>query len=146
MANTLFRKSRSKQAMISCPGPRLASQEVTGWGTFPNEQSGFLTATGEASDSRMDREVQERPVSVWLRWGLHPLAIGQDRPSRRGPARAKVVQTVVCATFTRGGKPATGGWPMAWRTPGEGRRVRVNTADDEHEGDKQPECTVTYPG
>ena len=55
----------------------------------------------------MDREVQERTtVRVWLRceFILSPSA-------RTGLAdlapRAKVVQTVVCSTFTRGAKPAT---------------------------------------
>ena len=44
-------------------------------------------------------------VSAWL-GGVHPLAIGQDRPSRLRP-RAKLGQTVGCSTFTRGAEPAT---------------------------------------
>lgn len=43
-----------------------------------------LFASGGASGSRMDRKVQRPAVRVWLRW-VHPLAIGQDRPSRLGP-------------------------------------------------------------
>jgi hypothetical protein len=55
----------------------------------------------------MDREVQEHPLSLSGR--------GRSSSSRRRPGqvladlapRAKVVQTVVCSTFTRGAKPAT---------------------------------------
>ena len=55
----------------------------------------------------MDREVQERPLSV-LGWGG-----GSSSRHRPGQVladlapRAKVVQTVGCSTFTRGAKPAT---------------------------------------
>ena len=55
----------------------------------------------------MDREVQERPLSV-LGW-----VGGSSSRHRPGQVladlapRAKVVQTVVCSTFTRGAKPAT---------------------------------------
>ena len=66
-----------------------------------------MIASGGASGSRMDREMQEQPVSV-SGWG-------GDSSSRHRPGqvladlapRAKVVQPVVCSTFTRGAKPAT---------------------------------------
>ena len=55
----------------------------------------------------MDREVQERPLSVLVEVG------GSSSRHRPGQVladlalRAKVVQTVVCSTFTRRAKPAT---------------------------------------
>jgi hypothetical protein len=51
--------------------------------------------------------------------------------------RAKVVQTAVCSTFTRGAKPATRRVADGERmNPREGWRVRANTRDDEHQGDE----------
>ena len=72
-----------------------------------NSATYFNPASGGASGSRMDREVQEQPVSV-LGWG-------GDSSSRHRPGQvladlapwAKVVQTVVCSTFAHGAKPAT---------------------------------------
>jgi hypothetical protein len=62
-------------------------------------------ASGGASGSRMDREVQERLLSV-LGWG------GASSSRHRSgqvladlAPGAKVVQTVVCSTFTPGAKP-----------------------------------------
>jgi hypothetical protein len=69
-------------------------------------QDGLAIASGGASGSRMDREVKNGHCQPLAEVGNHPLAIGQGRPGRLGP-RAKVVQTVVCSTFTRGAKPAT---------------------------------------
>jgi hypothetical protein len=55
----------------------------------------------------MDRELQGHPLSVLVEVGIHPLAIGQEQVLADLAPRAKVVQTVVCSTFTRGAKPAT---------------------------------------
>ena len=69
--------------------------------------SRFFGASGRASGSRMDREVQGHPLSVFG-WGGN--SSSRHRPGQvladLAP-RAKVVQTVGCSTFTRGAKPAT---------------------------------------
>ena len=81
-------------------------------------------------------------VSGW--GGVHPLAIGQVR-SDSAP-RVKVGQTVGCSTFTRGTKPATRRVADGERmNPREGWRVRANTEDDEHQGDKHLENCL-HPG
>jgi hypothetical protein len=86
----------------------------------------------------MDREVQEHPLSVFG-WG--GCSSSRHRPGQvlAGLApRAKVVQTVVCSTFTRGAKPATRRVADGERMNPQGRvRVRANTEDDEHQGDEQ---------
>ena len=90
----------------------------------------------------MDREVQERALSV--------LGLGGCSSSRHRPGqvladlapRAKVVQTVVCSTFTRGAKPATRRVADGERmNPPGGWRVCANEGDDEHQGDELLENT-----
>lgn len=44
-----------------------------------------LVASGGASGSRMDREVQNHHCQCQAGKVVHPLAIGQDRPSKLGP-------------------------------------------------------------
>jgi hypothetical protein len=86
----------------------------------------------------MDPEVQEWPLSV-LGWG-------RDSSSRHRPGqvladlapRAKVVQTVVCSTFTRGAKPATQRVADGERmnlSEGECAFTPINPNGDEHQGD-----------
>jgi hypothetical protein len=55
-------------------------------GVIPKLTVRLAFASSGASGSTMDREGQERPLSAFGRGGFHPLAIGQDRPSRLGPA------------------------------------------------------------
>jgi hypothetical protein len=77
----------------------------------------------------MDREVKNGHCQPLAEVGNHPLAIGQDRPGRLGP-RAKVVQTVVCSTFTRGAKPATRRVADGERMPPRGGwRVSADTEE-----------------
>ena len=54
--------------------------------------------------------------------------------------RAKVVQTVVCSTFTRGAKPATRRVADGERMNPQGRSARSrNTGDDEHQDHEHPQ-------
>ena len=75
--------------------------------------------------------------------GLGGASSSRHRPGQvlaDSAPRAKVVQTVVCSTFTRGAKPATRRVADGERmNPREGWRVRANTEDDEHQGDKHLE-------
>ena len=54
--------------------------------------STVLIASGGASGSRMDRQVQQRPLSGLAEVEVHPLAIGQDSPGRLDPAARSVRQ------------------------------------------------------
>jgi hypothetical protein len=62
-------------------------------------------------------------------------------------SRAKVVQTVMCSTFTREAKRyPEGGRRREDEPPGEGWRVRANARDDEHQGDEDLENPPAHPG
>jgi hypothetical protein len=84
----------------------------------------------------MDREVQERSLSV-LGWGGN--SSSRHRPGQvladLAP-RAKVVQTVVCSSFTRGAKPATRRVADGERMNPQGKGGAFAPEDDEHQGDK----------
>jgi hypothetical protein len=60
----------------------------------------------------MDQEVQESHCQNLAEMGFTLSPSARTGLADLAP-RAKVVQTVVCSTFTRGVKPATGGWPTA---------------------------------
>jgi hypothetical protein len=106
-------------------------------------------ASGGASGSRMDREVQEQPLSVSGWGGVHPLAIGQDRPSRLGPAGEGRSDSGVLHLHPRGQARYPEGGRRREDEP-QARRVRANTGDDEHQGDDirgaaRPERAIRVP-
>jgi hypothetical protein len=111
--------------------------QIRGWHAEGKLTALVFIASGGASGSRMDREVQEQPLPVLAEAGIHP----RHRPGQvladLAP-RAKVVQTVVCSTFTRGAKPATRGWPtVRGSTPQGGvARSRQYRGHVEHQGDE----------
>ena len=85
-------------------------------------------------------QIADAPVTVrvWPRWG----SSSRHRPGQvladLAP-RAKVVQTVVCSTFTRGAKPATRRVADGERMNPRGRvaRPRRYRGDVEHQGDQE---------
>jgi hypothetical protein len=84
-----------------------------------------------------------------LGWvGVHPLAIGQEQVLADLAPRAKVVQTVVCSTFTRGAKPATRRVADGERMnpQGKGGAFAPIPGDDEHQGDEDLENSPAHPG
>jgi len=84
----------------------------------------------------MDREVQERPLSV-PGWGgviLSPSA--QDRPSRLGPTAEGRSDSRVLHLHPWGQARYPVGGRRREDEPQEGVRVRAYTDDDEHQGDE----------
>ena len=89
----------------------------------------------------MDREARERSLSV-LGWGR--CSSSRHRPGQvlaDLASQAKVVQTVVCSTFTREAKPATRRVADGERMnpQGKGGAFAPILGDGEHQGDERPE-------
>jgi hypothetical protein len=79
-------------------------------------------------------------VSVWLRWGFIVSPSARVGLADLAP-RAKVVQTVVCSTFTRGAKPATRRVADSERMNprGKGGAFAPISGGVEHQGDEHLE-------
>jgi hypothetical protein len=78
--------------------------------------------------------------------GIHPLAIGQDRPSRPGPAGEGRSDSRVLHLHPRGqARYPEGGRRREDEPPGKEWRVRAHAGDDEHQGDEQLENCL-HPG
>jgi hypothetical protein len=85
-------------------------------------------------------------VSVWLRWGFILSPSARTGLADLAP-RVKVVQTVVCSTFTRGAKPATRRVADGERMnpPGKGGAFAPVQNDDEHLPGRTREAAAPYP-
>ena len=96
-------------------------------------------ASGGASSSRMDREAQEPHCGCLAGAGIHPLAIGQDRPSRLGPAGEGRADSGVLHLHPRGqARYPEGGRRREDEPPGKGWRVRANTGRRRAPGRRTP--------
>ena len=116
-------------------GDRRSRRGQQGQGREAQADSRTSFASGGVSGSRMDRECKSGHCQRLAEVEVHPLAIGQDMPSRLGPASEGRSDSGVLHLHPRGQVRYPEGGRRREDEPQEGVRVRANAGDDEHEGD-----------